>query len=161
MNSKVRVGIGYDVHPLTPGRRLVLGGIDIPFDKGLSGWSDADVLTHAVIDALLGAAALGDIGSHFPPGEPQYQDISSLVLLKRVRDEIAENGWQVANVDATILAERPRLREFIDRMRQQLSQMLGINISQVSVKATTSDQLGFIGRGEGIAAYAVATVEEK
>jgi len=161
MNSKVRVGIGYDVHPLTPGRRLVLGGIDIPFDKGLSGWSDADVLTHAVIDALLGAAALGDIGSHFPPGEPQYQDISSLVLLKRVRDEIAENGWQVANVDATILAERPRLREFIDRMRQQLSQMLGININQMSVKATTSDQLGFIGRGEGIAAYAVATVEEK
>jgi len=133
MNSKLRVGIGYDVHPLSPGRRLVLGGIDIPFDKGLSGWSDGDVLTHAIIDALLGAAALGDIGSHFPPGEPQYN----------------------------ILAERPRLRDFIDRMRQQLSQTLGIDISQVSVKASTSNQLGFIGRGEGMATYAVATVGEK
>ena len=161
MNSKLRAGIGYDVHPLSPGRRLVLGGIDIPFDKGLSGWSDADVLTHAIIDALLGAAALGDIGSHFPPGEPQYKDISSLVLLERLRDRLAENGWQVVNIDATILAERPRLRDFIDRMRKQLSQTLGINISQVSVKASTSNQLGFIGRGEGIAAYAVATVEEK
>ena len=161
MKSKMRGGIGYDVHSLTPGRRLVLGGIDIPFDKGLSGWSDADVLTHAIIDALLGAAALGDIGSHFPPGEPQYKDISSLVLLKRVRDELAENGWQAGNVDATILAERPKLRGFIDQMRQQLSQTLGLNISQVSVKASTSDQLGFIGRGEGIAACAVATVEAK
>jgi len=159
MNSKLRSGIGYDVHSLTPGCRLVLGGIDIPFEKGLSGWSDADVLTHAIMDALLGAAALGDIGSHFPPGEPQYKDISSLVLLKRVRDELAENGWQVGNVDATILAERPKLRDFIDQMRQQLSQTLGINISQVSVKASTSDQLGFIGRGEGIAACAVALIE--
>lgn len=161
MNSKLRVGIGYDVHSLASGRRLTLGGIDIPFDKGLSGWSDADVLTHAIIDALLGAAALGNIGSHFPPGEPEYKDISSLVLLKRVKNKLAENGWQVNNVDATILAESPRLRDFIDRMRQQLSQTLGINISQVSVKASTSDQLGFIGRGEGIAAHAVATVEEK
>jgi len=161
MKDKLRVGIGYDVHSLTPGRRLVLGGIDIPFDKGLSGWSDADVLIHAIIDALLGAAALGDIGSHFPPGELQYKDISSLVLLKRVRDELAENGWQVGNVDATILTERPKLRGFIDQMRQQLSQTLGLNISQVNVKASTSDQLGFVGRGEGIAACAVATVEAK
>jgi len=160
MNSKLRAGIGYDVHPLAPGRRLVLGGIEIPFDKGLSGWSDADVLTHAIIDALLGAAALGDIGSHFPPGEPQYKDISSLVLLERVRDKLAENGWQVVNIDATILAERPKLREFIDRIRQQLSQKLGIDISQVSVKASTSNQLGFIGRGEGIATYAIASIEE-
>ena len=158
---KLRVGIGYDVHALNPGRRLVLGGIDIPFDKGLSGWSDADVLTHAIIDALLGAAALGDIGSHFPPGDPQYKDISSLVLLERVRVKLAENGWQVNNIDATVVAERPRLRDFIDRMRQQLSQTLGININQVSVKASTSDQLGFVGRGEGIATYAVATLEEK
>ena len=161
MNSKLRVGIGYDVHPLAPGRRLVLGGIDIPFDKGLSGWSDGDVLTHAIIDALLGAAALGDIGSHFPTGEPQYRDISSLVLLKRVREKLAEKGWRASNIDATILAERPRLRDFIDRMRQQLSQTLGIDISQVSVKASTSNQLGFIGRGEGMATYAIATVEEK
>ena len=139
----------------------MLGGVEIPFDRGLSGWSDADVLTHAVIDALLGAAALGDIGSHFPPGEPQYKDISSLILLERIRDKLAENSWQVNNIDATIVAERPRLRDYIDRMRQQLSQTLGINISQVSVKASTSDRLGFIGRGEGIAAYAVATLEEK
>jgi len=159
MNNKVRVGIGYDVHPLVPGRRLVLGGIDIPFDKGLGGWSDADALSHAIIDALLGAAALGDIGSHFPPGDPQYKDISSLVLLERVRKKLAENGWEVVNIDATVLAESPRLRDFIDRMRQQLSQTLGINISQVSVKASTSSGLGFIGRGEGIAAYAVALIE--
>jgi len=155
----MRVGIGYDVHPLTPGRRLVLGGVDIPFDKGLSGWSDADVLTHAIIDALLGAAALGDIGSHFPPGEPQYKGISSLVLLKRVRDKLAENSWQIDNVDATIVAEQPKLRDFIDQMRHQLSQTLGIALSRVGVKASTSAQLGFVGRGEGMTAWAVALIE--
>ena len=155
----MRAGIGYDVHSLAPGRRLVLGGVDVPFDRGLSGWSDADVLTHAVIDALLGAAALGDIGSHFPPGEPRYRDISSLVLLGRVKDELAENGWRVNNIDTTVLAEKPRLREYIDLMRQKLSQTLGVSINQVSVKASTSDRLGFIGREEGMAAYAVATVE--
>jgi len=155
----MRIGIGFDAHPLTPGRRLVLGGVDIPFAKGLSGWSDADVLTHAIIDALLGAAARGDIGSHFPPGEPQYKDISSLVLLKRVREELAEKGWRIENVDATIVAEQPKLGDFIDRMRQQLSQTLGIAPSQVSVKASTSAQLGFVGRGEGIAASAVALLE--
>ena len=159
MSGKLRAGIGYDVHSLTPGRRLVLGGVDIPYDKGLSGWSDADVLTHAVIDALLGAAALGDIGSHFPPGEPQYKDISSLVLLGRVKDELAESGWRVNNVDATVIAEKPRLSDYIERIRQKLSRTLGINISQVSVKASTSDKLGFTGRGEGMAAYAIATVE--
>ncbi len=155
----MRIGIGFDVHPLAQGRRLVLGGIVIPFDKGLSGWSDADVLTHAVIDALLGAAALGDIGSHFPPGEPQYKDISSLVLLKKVGGELAANGWRVANIDATIVAEQPRLRDFIDEMRRQLSQVLGISLSQVSVKASTAARLGFIGQGEGIATYAVALIE--
>ena len=154
-----RVGIGYDVHPLVLGRSLVLGGVDIPFDKGLSGWSDADVLTHAIMDALLGAAALGDIGRHFPPGELQYKDISSLVLLERVRSELAENGWRVSNIDATIVAEQPKLKDFIEAMRKQLSQTLGINISQVSVKASTSAGLGFVGRGEGIAAYAVAMLE--
>jgi len=159
VESKIRIGIGYDVHPLTPGRRLVLGGVEIPFDKGLSGWSDADVLTHAIMDALLGAAALGDIGSHFPPGEPQYKDISSLVLLERVRDTLVENGWRVFNIDATIVAEQPKLKDFIDAMRQQLSKTLGINISQVSVKASTSAGLGFVGRGEGIAACAVAVIE--
>ncbi len=155
----MRAGIGYDVHPLTPGRRLVLGGVDIPFDKGLSGWSDADVLTHAIIDALLGAAALGDIGSHFPPGEPQYKDISSLTLLKRVRDKLAENSWQVVNVDATIVAEQPKLRDFINGMRHQLSQTLGIALSQVNIKASTSARLGFVGRGEGMATYAVVLIE--
>ncbi len=160
MGSKMRIGIGYDVHPLIPGRRLVLGGIEIPFDRGLSGWSDADVLTHAIIDALLGAAALGDIGSYFPPGEPQYKDISSLALLKRVTNELTENGWLIDNVDATIVAEQPRLREFIDGMRQQLSQTLDIAVSQVSVKASTSARLGFTGRGEGIAADAIALLEE-
>ncbi|MFC2025110.1 2-C-methyl-D-erythritol 2,4-cyclodiphosphate synthase [Chloroflexota bacterium] len=160
MKGKLHVGIGYDAHPLTTGRRLVLGGVDIPFDKGLSGWSDADVLTHAIIDAVLGAASLGDIGSHFPPGEPKYKDISSLVLLKRVKDELKENGWLIANIDATIVAEQPKLREFIDQMREQLSQTLGITLSQVSVKASTSNQLGSVGRGEGIAALAAALLEE-
>ncbi len=155
----MRVGIGYDVHPLIPGRRLVLGGVEIPFDKGLSGWSDADVLTHAIIDALLGAAALGDIGSNFPPGEAQYKDISSLILLQRVRDKLAENDWRIENIDATIVAEQPKLGGFIDAMRQQLSQTLGIALSQVSVKASTSAKLGIIGRGEGMATYAVALLE--
>ena len=159
MENRTRIGIGYDIHPLTQGRRLVLGGIDIPFDKGLDGWSDADVLTHAIIDALLGAAALGDIGSHFPPGEPQYRDISSLALLERVRDRLTESGWQVVNIDATIVAERPRLSRFIDKMRKQLSQTLGIAVSQVSVKASTSARLGAAGRGEGVAALAVALIK--
>ncbi len=154
----MRIGIGYDVHPLISGRRLVLGGVDIPFDKGLSGWSDADVLTHAVIDALLGAAALGDIGSHFPPGDPEYKDVSSLVLLKKVKDKLAEKGWLIDNVDATIVAEQPRLRDFIEPMREKLSRTLGITLSQVSVKASTSNGLGYIGQGEGIAACAVALI---
>ncbi len=154
----MRIGIGYDAHPLVPGRSLVLGGIEIPFEKGLNGWSDADVLTHAVIEALLGAAALGDIGSHFPPGEPAYKNVSSLTLLTKVKDKLAENGWLIDNIDATVVAERPRLREFIDRMRRQLSRTLGVQISQVSVKASTSNGLGFEGRGEGIAAHAVALI---
>jgi len=158
MAGNLRIGIGYDAHPLVPGRRLVLGGIEIPFDKGLDGWSDADVLTHAIIDALLGAAALGDIGSHFPPGNPEYRDISSLVLLKRVKEKLAEKGWLIDNVDTTVVAVQPKLRDFIDRMRQQLSRTLGVQLNQVSVKASTSNQLGFAGRGEGIAAHAVALI---
>ncbi len=156
----MRVGIGYDVHALVPGRRLVLGGVEVPFEKGLSGWSDADVLTHAVIDALLGAAALGDIGNHFPPGDPEYHDISSLVLLEKVRDELAEQGWRVGNIDTTIVAERPTLGEFVDRMREQLGRALGIEAGRVSIKATTSERLGFTGREEGIAVWAVALLEE-
>ncbi|MFC1931263.1 2-C-methyl-D-erythritol 2,4-cyclodiphosphate synthase [Chloroflexota bacterium] len=161
MSGKSRVGIGFDAHRLVSERRLVLGGVEVPFEKGLSGWSDADALTHAIMDALLGAAALGDIGSHFPPGEPEYKNISSLVLLTRIGDKLAEKGWQVNNIDATVVAESPRLSNFIEQMRQNLSQTLGINISQVSVKASTSDRLGFTGRGEGIVAYAVATLEER
>ncbi len=155
----MRVGIGYDVHPLVTGRKLVLGGIELPFERGLDGWSDADVLTHAIIDALLGAAALGDIGSHFPPGEPEYEGISSLTLLKRTREKLAGGGWRVVNVDATVVAEKPRIRDFVDRMREQLSKTLGISVSQVSVKASTANRLGMIGREEGIAALAVALIE--
>ncbi len=161
MAGNLRVGIGYDVHALAAGRRLVLGGIEIPFDQGLSGWSDADVLTHAIMDALLGAAALGDIGRHFPPGDSQFKDISSLTLLVKVKDLLATNGWQVGNIDATIIAERPKLSEHINRMREKLCQTLEIDVEQVSVKASTSDGLGFVGRGEGIAALAVAALREK
>jgi 2-C-methyl-D-erythritol 2,4-cyclodiphosphate synthase len=159
MGSKIRIGIGYDVHPLARGRKLILGGVEIAFDRGLSGWSDADALTHAIIDALLGAAALGDIGRHFPSGKPEYKNISSLSLLKTTRDKLAASGFKIVNVDATIIAEKPRLIDFIDRMRQQLSQTLAIKLEQVSVKASTAKGLGFAGRGEGIAALAVAMVE--
>ena len=154
----MRVGIGYDVHRLAPGHRLVLGGVEVPFEYGLIGWSDADVLSHAIIDALLGAAALGDIGGHFPPGDPQYKAISSLVLLERVGDKLAQNGYKIANVDAVIVAEQPRLREFIDEMRKRLSRALAINIDQVGIKANTSEELGFVGREEGMAAWAVALI---
>jgi len=159
MKNNTRTGIGYDAHPLVAGRKLVLGGIDIPFERGLEGWSDADALTHAVMDALLGAAALGDIGHHFPSGDPRYKGISSLALLGKVKEKLAEKGWGVVNIDAVILAEKPRLADLIDRMRQGLSQTLKINISRVSVKASTANGLGFIGRGDGIAAIAVALIE--
>ncbi|MDP6127543.1 MAG: 2-C-methyl-D-erythritol 2,4-cyclodiphosphate synthase [Dehalococcoidales bacterium] len=158
MAAKMRVGIGYDVHPFEPGGRLVLGGVEIPFDKGLSGWSDADVLSHAIIDALLGAAALGDIGSHFPSGDSEFKGISSLVLLKRVSERLATEGWLIDNVDATVVTEQPKLRDFIDPVRELLSQTLGITIGQVSVKASTANQVGSMGRGEGVAALAVALI---
>jgi 2-C-methyl-D-erythritol 2,4-cyclodiphosphate synthase len=159
MKDNRRIGIGYDVHPLVPGRKLVLGGTEIPFSKGLEGWSDADALTHAVMDALLGAAALGDIGQHFPSGEPEYKDISSLMLLDKVVEKLEERGWRVVNIDVTVVAEKPRLREYIDDMRENLSEILGVDIGRVSVKASTSNGLGYIGNGEGIAAYAVAMIE--
>ena len=156
----MRVGIGYDVHPLVPGRKLVLGGIEIPFDKGLSGHSDADVLTHAIIDALLGAAGLRDIGNQFPPEDPKYKDISSLILLDEVNKLLKAEGFRIGNIDAVVVAQQPRLSPFIDEMRGRISQTLEIATGQVMVKATTTDGLGFAGRGEGIAAYAVALVEE-
>jgi 2-C-methyl-D-erythritol 2,4-cyclodiphosphate synthase len=134
--------------------------VEIPFARGLEGWSDADVLTHAVMDALLGAAALGDIGAHFPPGQPEYEGISSLVLLDKVIEKLEEQGWRVGNIDATVVAEKPRLREYVDDMRQALGQVLGVSIDRVSVKASTSNGLGFTGRGDGIAAYAVALIDK-
>ena len=155
----MRIGTGYDIHPLVPGRRLILGGIDVPFEKGLDGWSDADVLVHAIMDALLGAAALGDIGLHFPPGEEAYKGISSIVLLGKVKDILSGAGWSVGNIDATVIAERPRLRDRIDPMRDNIAKALELGIDKVSVKASTSNGLGYIGSGEGIAAIAVALLE--
>ncbi|MBN2462855.1 MAG: 2-C-methyl-D-erythritol 2,4-cyclodiphosphate synthase [Dehalococcoidia bacterium] len=156
----MRVGIGYDVHQLTPGRKLILGGVEIAFDKGLSGHSDADVLTHAIIDALLGAAGLRDIGKHFPPEEPRYKDISSLVLLEEANKLLKAQGFKVGNIDAVVVAEQPKIAPFIEDMRSRLGQTLGIDSGRVMVKATTTEGLGFAGRLEGIAAYAVALVEE-
>jgi len=159
MKNNFRIGIGYDIHPLVPGRKLVLGGTEIPFPEGLEGWSDADVLTHAVIDALLGAAALGDIGQHFPSGEPEYENISSLVLLEQVVEKLEENDWRVVNIDATVVAEKPRLREYIDDMRHALSHVLGVEIERVSIKASTNNGVGSLGNSEGIAAHAVVLIE--
>ena len=156
----MRVGIGYDAHQLTTGRPLVLGGVEIPFEKGLEGWSDADVVVHAVMDALLGAAALGDIGNHFPPNDPSFKDISSITLLNRVGGLLKRQGWRIGNIDATIIAERPLLRPFITQMKQNISRALSINESEVGIKATTNEGLGFTGRQEGIAAYAVALLEK-
>lgn|SRR4030042_1722270 len=161
MSNNIRIGIGYDVHPLVSGKKLVLGGVEIPFPKGLEGWSDADVLTHAVMDALLGAAALGDIGQHFPPGEAEFKEVSSLFLLDKVVEKLEERGYRVGNIDVTVVTESPRLREYIDDMRENLSRVLGVNIDRVSIKASTNNGLGFIGAGEGIAAYAVAMIEGK
>lgn len=155
----MRIGIGYDAHPLKTGRQLVLGGVNIPFDKGPDGWSDADVLVHAVIDALLGAAALGDIGSHFPPGDSQYKDISSLVLLEELKKKLEAGGWVMVNIDATVMAAEPKLSGYIETMRENISRTLNIDVDRVSVKAGTGNGLGAIGRGEGIAAYAVAMIE--
>ena len=156
----MRIGHGYDVHRLAEGRRLILGGVDIPFEKGLLGHSDADVLAHAVMDALLGAAALGDIGTLFPDSDPAYEGADSLALLRRVAGVLKEKGCVVGNVDATVLAQRPRLAPHIPLMREKLAAAMGINPGRVSVKATTEEGLGFTGTGEGIAAHAVALIEK-
>lgn len=153
-----RVGFGYDVHQLVKGRALVLGGVNIPFERGLIGHSDADVLAHAIGDALLGAAALGDIGRHFPDTDEKYRDVDSLWLLQQIVIRIAEVGYEIGNVDATVVAQRPRLAPHIDAMRQRLAAALGIDRNGVSVKATTSERLGFMGREEGIAAHAVVLI---
>jgi 2-C-methyl-D-erythritol 2,4-cyclodiphosphate synthase len=155
----MRIGIGYDVHRFDPTRPLVLGGVRIDGAEGLSGYSDADALLHAVIDALLGAAGLGDIGRHFPPGDPAYEGIDSRELLQRVMTLLAEGGHRVMNVDATVIAEKPRLGPQVEEMRRVIAAVLAIEESQVNVKATTHEGMGAIGRGEGIAAMAVALIE--
>ncbi len=155
----MRVGVGYDVHPLVPGRKLILGGVEIPFEKGLDGHSDADALVHAIIDALLGATALGDIGGHFPSSDRTLQGVSSLKLLGRVRELLQQAQWRIGNVDATIIAEQPVLTPYVARMRESISRILEIETDRVAVKSTTAKGLGFIGYGEAIAVHAVALVE--
>ena len=152
----MRIGHGYDVHRLTQGRKLILGGVEIPFEKGLLGHSDADVLSHAVMDALLGAAALGDIGQLFPDSDPAYEGADSLALLRRVAQVLGGHGYGIGNVDATVLAQRPKLAPHIPEMRERLAAAMGVEPGRVSVKATTEEGLGFTGAGEGIAAHAVA-----
>lgn len=156
----MKVGLGYDVHPLVPNRPLVLGGIRIPYLLGLQGHSDADVLLHAICDALLGAIGEGDIGKHFPDTDFQYRDIRSTVLLERVALKIRDKGFHLLNIDTTIVAQKPKLSDFIPRMTNQIAEVLKIDPGKVNVKATTTEGLGFAGRGEGIAAYAVVLVEE-
>ncbi len=158
MPPELRAGIGYDIHPFVPGRVLVLGGVEIEHDKGLSGWSDADVLTHAIMDALLGAANLGDIGTHFPAGEEEYRNASSVSLLARVKTMLAERCWEISNIDANIIAEQPKLSGVLTEMQLKLSTALEIDRDLVSIKAKTSNGLGWEGRGEGIAAQAVAMI---
>ena len=155
----MRIGHGYDVHRLVEGRRLILGGVDIPWERGLLGHSDADVLTHAVMDALLGAAGLRDIGQHFPDTDPACAGADSLKLLEHVAGLLRERGFVVGNVDATVLAQRPKLAPHIPQMRDNLARVMGVDASQVNVKATTEESLGFTGSGEGMAAHAVALIE--
>lgn len=152
---KFRVGHGYDVHKLVEDRKLIIGGVEIPHYKGLLGHSDADVLAHAICDALLGAAALGDIGKHFPDNDDRYKDIDSLVLLEKVCELIRNKGYEISNLDSTILAQAPKLRPYIDEMRSKLAKAMKLDIDELSVKATTEERLGFTGREEGIAAHAV------
>lgn len=151
----MRIGMGYDVHRLTEGRKLIIGGVEIPYEKGLLGHSDADVLLHAIMDALLGAAALGDIGKHFPDTDPAYQGISSIELLKRVGELLVENRFLIENIDATIIAQAPKMRPYIDQMRENIAEALDIETEQINVKATTEEGLGFTGTGEGISSQAI------
>ena len=151
----IRIGHGYDVHKLVEERALIMGGVQIPYEKGLLGHSDADVLLHAIADALLGALALGDIGKHFPDNDPQYKGISSLILLKKTAELVRSRGYTIGNVDATVLAQRPKLAPYVPSMRENIAAALGVDVERVSVKATTEEGLGFTGSGEGIAAHAV------
>lgn len=156
----MRVGMGYDVHRLTVGRKLIMGGVEIPYEKGLLGHSDADVLLHAIMDALLGAAALGDIGKHFPDTDPKYEGASSIRLLEHVGELLDENGYIIENIDATIIAQKPKMRPHIDQMRENIARALNIDADQVNVKATTEEGLGFTGTGEGISSQAICAIEK-
>ena len=155
----MRIGMGYDVHRLEENRDLIIGGVKIEYEKGLLGHSDADVLTHAIMDAILGAACLGDIGLHFPDTAGEYKDISSIVLLERVRDLIKEEGYEIGNIDATIIAQAPKMRPYIDAMREKIADALCIDINQINIKATTEEHLGFTGRGEGISSQAICLLK--
>ena len=155
----MRIGHGYDVHRLTENRKLIIGGVEIPYEKGLLGHSDADVLLHAICDALLGAAAMGDIGKHFPDTDEKYKGISSLVLLSKVGDLLKENGFSVVNIDSTIIAEKPKMSPYIEKMRENIAKALCTDINNISVKATTEEGLGFSGKGDGICAHAVCIIE--
>ena len=158
--TALRIGHGYDVHRLVEGRALILGGVTIPWERGLDGHSDADVLTHAVMDALLGAIAAGDIGKLFPDNDAAFHNISSMLLLKRVGEYLRQEGYTVVNIDATLIAQAPKVSPYRDTMRQNIAAVLGVDVSQISVKATTEEHLGFTGTGEGMAAHAVALVEK-
>lgn len=155
----MKIGMGYDIHPLTSGRKLILGGVEIPFDKGLEGYSDADVLTHAIADALLGAVGEGDIGKHFPAGDPKYKDISSLKLLEQVKNILKDKKYTIQNVDAVIVAQEPKLSPFIPTMCQNISKIL--ETPKINIKAKSPEGIGTLGRGEGISAYAVCILEEQ
>lgn len=157
----MRIGMGYDVHHLVPGRDLILGGVTMDYEMGLLGHSDADVLLHAIMDALLGAAALGDIGKHFPDTDPAYKGASSIRLMEHVRELIHREGFSVENVDATIIAQRPKMRPYIDQMRKNIARALDVELSRINVKATTEEGLGFTGTGEGISAQAVCLLSEQ
>lgn len=157
----MRIGHGYDVHRLTENRKLILGGVEIPYEKGLLGHSDADVLVHAVMDSLLGALALGDIGKHFPDTDPKYKGADSIELLRHVAGLISEQGYTLGNLDATVIAQAPKLASYIEQMRKNIAAAIGCDISQVNVKATTEEKLGFTGDGSGISAHCVALLTEK
>lgn len=157
----MRIGTGYDAHRLVEGRKLIIGGVDIPYEKGLLGHSDADVLIHAIMDALLGAAALGDIGRHFPDNDKKYEGISSLKLLKQVGALLSQSGYAVNNIDATIIAQKPKMSSHIERMRENISSALGIDSGCINIKATTEEGMGFTGTGEGISSMAAASIVEK
>ena len=161
MNFPFRTGIGFDVHSFAEGRKLILGGIEIPFEKGLAGHSDADALLHAICDAMLGALSLGDIGSHFPDTDPKFKNIDSTILLAKVNELINAENYEVVNVDSVIMLQRPKILPYVNPMREKISGLLGINVNQISVKATTTEKLGFVGREEGISVMATVLISKK